>query len=65
MSAAAAAYGSLMVSDESFSKAAKILGFKDTQTLHFAIAYLRDEILGGREAGAAEGEASYPPLSAG
>lgn len=54
-----------MASDESFSKVAKILGFNDTQTLHFAIACLRDEILGGKEAGAAAGEASYPPLSAG
>lgn len=52
------------VSDESFSKVAKVLGFNDTQTLHFAIARLRDEILGARETGAAEGEAPYPPLSA-
>ena len=53
------------VSDESFSKVAKILGFNDTQTLHFAIARLRDEILGAKKAGAAEGEAPYPALSAG
>lgn len=52
------------VSDESFNKVAKILGFNDTQTLHFAIARLRDEILGVREAGAAESELPYPPLSA-
>jgi hypothetical protein len=52
------------VSDESFSKVAKILGFNDTQTLHFAIARLRDEILGASEAGSAVREAPYPPLSA-
>lgn len=49
----------------SFGKVAKILGFNDTQTLHFATARLRAEILGARENGAAEGEAPYAPLSAG
>jgi hypothetical protein len=53
------------VSDESFSKVARILGFNDTQTLHFAIARLRDELLGARDSAAATSESPYPPLSAG
>lgn len=53
------------VSHETFSEMAKTLGFNETQTLHFAIARLRDEILKGRRAGSGGGEEPYPPLTAG
>lgn len=49
------------VSHETFSEVAKTLGFNETQTLHLAIARLRDEVLGG----AGAGEERYPPLTAG
>lgn len=51
------------VSHETFSEVAKTLGFNETQTLHFAVARLRDEILKG--AGSGDGEKPYPPLTAG
>ncbi|MBI1990847.1 MAG: hypothetical protein HYS65_14230, partial [Betaproteobacteria bacterium] len=35
------------VSHEMFSEVAKTLGFNETQTLHLAIARLRDEVFGG------------------
>ena len=53
------------VSHETFSEMAKTLGFNETQTLHLAIARLRDELLGGGQRGSAEGEEPYPPLTAG
>ncbi|MFM9970832.1 MAG: hypothetical protein ACKVQK_20760 [Burkholderiales bacterium] len=52
------------VSNESFGKVAKVLGFNDTQTLHFAIARLRDEVLGANAGGKIENEPPYPPISA-
>ena len=51
------------VSRKTFSEVAKTLGFNETQTLHLAIARLRDEVFTGR--GSADGEDPYPPLSAG
>lgn len=51
------------VSHETFSEVAKTLGFNETQTLHFAIARLRDEVLG--QHGSADREERYPPLTAG
>ena len=53
------------VSHDTFSEVARTLGFNETQTLHFAIARLRDEVLGGGRRGTGEGEEPYPPLTAG
>ena len=53
------------VSHETFSELAKTLGFNETQTLHLAIARLRDDVLGSRQQGSGDGEESYPPLTAG
>lgn len=53
------------VSHETFSEVARTLGFNETQTLHIAIARLRDEVLGGRQPGSGDGEEPYPPLTAG
>ncbi len=53
------------VSHETFSEVARTLGFNETQTLHLAIARLRDEVFGGGQHGATEEEQPYPPLSAG
>ena len=53
------------VSHETFSEVAKTLGFNETQTLHFAIARLRDELLAGGQRESADGEEPYPPLTAG
>ena len=53
------------VSHETFSEVARTLGFNETQTLHFAIARLRDEVLRGGEHGSGAGEEPYPPLTAG
>jgi len=52
------------VSHETFSEVAKTLGFNETQTLHLAIARLRDEVLGDRQHGSGDGEERYPPLTA-
>ncbi len=52
------------VSHETFSEVAKTLGFNDTQTLHLAIARLRDEVLGNGQRGSGDGEEAYPPLTA-
>ena len=52
------------VSHETFSEVAKTLGFNETQTLHLAIARLRDEVLGDRQHGSGDGEEPYPPLTA-
>ncbi|MBI2318639.1 MAG: hypothetical protein HYU75_17015 [Betaproteobacteria bacterium] len=52
------------VSHETFSEVAKTLGFNETQTLHLAIARLRDEVLGGGKHGSRGGEEPYPPLTA-
>ena len=53
------------VSHETFSELARTLGFNETQTLHLAIARLRDELLAGGRRGSADGEEPYPPLTAG
>jgi hypothetical protein len=53
------------VSHETFSEIARTLGFNETQTLHLAIARLRDELLAGGQRGSAVGEEPYPPLTAG
>lgn len=53
------------VSHETFSVVARTLGFNETQTLHLAIARLRDEVLGGRQQGTGDEEEHYPPLTAG
>ncbi len=51
------------VSHKAFSEVAKKLGFNETQTLHLAIARLRDEILGdGHRSGGSE--EPYPRLTA-
>lgn len=53
------------VSRETFSEVARTLGFNETQTLHLAIARLRDEVLGRARPGSRAGEEPYPPLTAG
>ena len=53
------------VSHETFSEVARTLGFNETQTLHFAIARLRDEILSRERSESADAEEPYPPLTAG
>lgn len=53
------------VSHETFSDVARALGFNDTQTLHFALARLRDELFRGGPRGSGDAEARYPPLTAG
>lgn len=53
------------VSHETFSVVARTLGFNETQTLHLAIARLRDEVFGGGQRGAMDEEQPYPPLTAG
>jgi hypothetical protein len=53
------------VSHETFSVVAKTLGFNETQTLHFAIARLRDEILKAGRPRSEAAEEPYPPLTAG
>ncbi len=52
------------VSHGTFSEVAKKLGFNETQTLHLAIARLRDEVLGSRQERSGGGEEPYPPLTA-
>lgn len=52
------------VSHETFGEVAKTLGFNDTQTLHLAMARLRDEVLGGAQRPSADDEEPYPPLTA-
>ncbi|MGQ0752537.1 MAG: hypothetical protein ACT4PS_18570 [Betaproteobacteria bacterium] len=52
------------VSRETFSEVARTLGFNETQTLHLAIARLRDEVLRDRQDGSGDGEEPYPPLTA-
>lgn len=51
------------VSHETFCELARTLGFNDTQTLHLAIARLRDEVLRSRGSGE-DDEEPYPPLTA-
>ena len=46
------------VSRGTLRRIAKALGFSETQTIHFALARLREDALRG------DGEAAYPPLSA-
>lgn len=50
------------VSHETFSEMAKKLGFNETQTLHLAIARLRDEVLGERRQ-PGDREEPYPPVT--
>ncbi len=52
------------VSHETFSEVAKTLGFNDTQTIHLAMARLRDEVLRGAQPGSIDDETTYPPLTA-
>lgn len=52
------------VSRDSLSEIAKTLGFNETQTLHFAVARLRDDVLRGAKPGSGDGEEPYPPLTA-
>jgi hypothetical protein len=53
------------VSHETFSEIARTLGFNETQTLHLAIARLRDEVLASGERVSADSDEPYPPLTAG
>ncbi len=53
------------VSHETFSEVARTLGFNETQTLHFAVARLRDELFKTGRAGSGDREEPYPPLTAG
>ena len=53
------------VSHETFSVVARTLGFNETQTLHLAIARLRDDVLGSGQQLSGDGEEPYPPLTAG
>ena len=52
------------VSRESLSEVAKTLGFNETQTVHLAVARLRDQVLRGGTSAAAGDEEPYPPLTA-
>jgi hypothetical protein len=52
------------VSHETFSQVARKLGFNETQTLHLAIARLRDEVLEAAPHGIVAAEAPYSPLTA-
>ena len=52
------------VSHETFSQVARKLGFNETQTLHLAIARLRDEVLEAAQQGTGAVESSYSPLTA-
>ena len=52
------------VSRETLSEVAKTLGFNETQTVHLAVARLRDEVLRGGTAGSPGGEEPYPSLTA-
>lgn len=52
------------VSHETFSQVARKLGFNETQTLHLAIARLRDEVLEAAQHGTGTVEAPYSPLTA-
>lgn len=51
------------VSRETLCEVAKTLGFNETQTVHFAVARLRDDVRRGGAAGPGDGEESYPPLT--
>lgn len=50
------------VSRETLSEVAQALGFNETQTLHFAVARLRDQVLRAESPGSGD-EAPYPPLT--
>lgn len=54
------------VSRETLSEVARTLGFNETQTLHFAVARLRDEVLGGAQGVSrdTDREEPYPRLTA-
>ena len=52
------------VSHETFSQVARKLGFNETQTLHLAIARLRDEVLEAAQQDTGAVEAPYSPLTA-
>lgn len=49
---------------ETFSQVARKLGFNETQTLHLAIARLRDEVLEAARQGTGAVEVPYSPLTA-
>ncbi len=51
------------VSRETLSEMAKALGFNETQTLHFAVARLRNDIRRGANLGSGDGEEPYPALT--
>lgn len=53
------------VSRETLGEVAKTLGFNETQTLHLALARLRDEVLSSGQRESEDGEEPYPPLTAG
>src|SRR3972149_3057148 len=50
------------VSRETLKSLAKKLGFNETQTVHYALAYLKKEVEQAAAIGAA-GEEDYPPLT--
>jgi hypothetical protein len=52
------------VSRETLSEVAKTLGFNETQTVHLAVARLRDEVLRSGNTGSGDAEEPYPPLTA-
>ena len=51
------------VSRETLSEVAQTLGFNETQTLHFAVARLRDQVLRAGNSGSGDSEEPYPPLT--
>ena len=51
------------VSRETVAGLAKVLGFNETQTIHYALARLRDAYRSGSRSGS-DGEEHYPPLTA-
>ncbi len=52
------------VSRETLIEVAKTLGFNETQTVHFAVARLRDDVLRGGNPASDDAEQPYPPLTA-
>lgn len=51
------------VSRETLCELARTLGFNETQTIHFAVARLRDVVRRGENQGSGDGEEPYPPLT--
>lgn len=52
------------VSRESLSEVARTLGFNETQTVHLAVARLRDQVLRSETPGSGGEEERYAPLTA-